>query len=41
MGYIEAMTKGSEQRYLGDTAKLKIARGVVGAVADNETMVLF
>ncbi|RXH98611.1 hypothetical protein DVH24_010936 [Malus domestica] len=39
MRYIEAMTKGSEQRYLGDIAKLKIGRGVVGAVADNETMV--
>ncbi|KAM1007826.1 hypothetical protein ACFX2A_004436 [Malus domestica] len=29
------MTKGSDQRYLGDTAKLKIAQGVVGVVADK------
>ncbi|KAF2286571.1 hypothetical protein GH714_017762 [Hevea brasiliensis] len=35
MGSLEAMTKGSDQRYLGDTAKLKIAQGVVGAVADK------
>ncbi|KAG5237325.1 inosine-5'-monophosphate dehydrogenase [Salix suchowensis] len=35
MGSLEAMTKGSDQRYLGDTAKLKIAQGVVGAVADR------
>ncbi|TYG87914.1 hypothetical protein ES288_A13G252800v1, partial [Gossypium darwinii] len=31
MGSLEAMTKGSNQRHLGDTAKLKIAQGVVGA----------
>ncbi|KAL9686677.1 hypothetical protein QQ045_031070 [Rhodiola kirilowii] len=30
MGSLEAMTQGSDQRYLGDTAKLKIAQGVVG-----------
>ncbi|XP_050228480.1 inosine-5'-monophosphate dehydrogenase 2-like [Mercurialis annua] len=35
MGSLEAMTKGSDQRYLGDTSKLKIAQGVVGAVADK------
>ncbi|KAG5240080.1 inosine-5'-monophosphate dehydrogenase [Salix suchowensis] len=35
MGSLEAMAKGSDQRYLGDTAKLKIAQGVVGAVADK------
>lgn len=35
MGSLEAMTKGSDQRYLGDTAKLKIAQGVVGAVVDK------
>ncbi|KAJ8761300.1 hypothetical protein K2173_001356 [Erythroxylum novogranatense] len=35
MGSLEAMTKGSDQRYLGDTAKLKIAQGVVGMVADK------
>jgi len=29
------MTKGSDQRYLGDKTKLKIAQGVVGAVADK------
>ncbi|PIM98518.1 IMP dehydrogenase/GMP reductase [Handroanthus impetiginosus] len=35
MGSLEAMTKGSDARYLGDKAKLKIAQGVVGAVADK------
>lgn len=35
MGSLEAMTKGSDQRYLGDTAKLKIAQGVVGVVKDK------
>lgn len=35
MGSLEAMTKGSDQRYLGDKTKLKIAQGVVGAVADK------
>ncbi|RXH98605.1 hypothetical protein DVH24_010930 [Malus domestica] len=33
---LEAMTKGSDQRYLGGIQlKLKIAQGVVGAVADH------
>ncbi|KAL2901386.1 Inosine-5'-monophosphate dehydrogenase 2 [Bienertia sinuspersici] len=35
MGSLEAMTKGSDQRYLGDKSKLKIAQGIVGAVADK------
>uniref|UniRef100_A0A2P2QLK5 Inosine-5'-monophosphate dehydrogenase n=1 Tax=Rhizophora mucronata TaxID=61149 RepID=A0A2P2QLK5_RHIMU len=35
MGSLEAMIKGSDQRYLGDVAKLKIAQGVVGAVRDK------
>ncbi|XP_010669550.2 inosine-5'-monophosphate dehydrogenase 2 isoform X2 [Beta vulgaris subsp. vulgaris] len=35
MGSLEAMTKGSDQRYLGDKSRLKIAQGVVGAVADK------
>lgn len=35
MGSLEAMTKGSDARYLGDSAKLKIAQGVVGAVGDK------
>ncbi|KAF2607160.1 hypothetical protein F2Q68_00046708 [Brassica cretica] len=35
MGSLEAMTKGSDQRYLGDKTNLKIAQGVVGAVADK------
>ncbi|CAL5405016.1 unnamed protein product [Camellia sinensis] len=29
MGSLEAMTKGSDARYLGDTAKLKIAQGLL------------
>lgn len=35
MGSLEAMTKGSDARYLGDTLKLKIAQGVVGSVTDK------
>ncbi|EEF45969.1 inosine-5'-monophosphate dehydrogenase 2 [Ricinus communis] len=41
MGSLEAMTKGSDQRYLGDTAKLKIAQGVVGAVSDKGSVLQF
>ncbi|XWS65490.1 hypothetical protein CRYUN_Cryun05aG0117300 [Craigia yunnanensis] len=41
MGSLEAMTKGSDQRYLGDTAKLTIAQGVVGAVADKGSVLKF
>ncbi|KAM1350349.1 hypothetical protein ACFX2F_004310 [Malus domestica] len=41
VGSLEAMTKGSDQRYLGDTAKLKIAQGAVGAVADKGSVLKF
>jgi hypothetical protein len=35
MGSLEAMTKGSESRYYGDTQTLKIAQGVSGTVRDK------
>jgi IMP dehydrogenase len=41
MGSLEAMTKGSDARYLGDTLKLKIAQGVVGAVSDKGSVLRF
>ncbi|GJN23125.1 hypothetical protein PR202_gb10745 [Eleusine coracana subsp. coracana] len=41
MGSLEAMTKGSDARYLGDTLKLKIAQGVVGSVADKGSVLKF
>ncbi|KAI3466297.1 hypothetical protein Pfo_022960 [Paulownia fortunei] len=41
MGSLEAMMKGSDARYLGDKAKLKIAQGVVGSVADKGSVLKF
>ena len=35
MGSLDAMTKGSESRYYGDTQALKIAQGVSGTVKDK------
>ncbi|CAN6695937.1 unnamed protein product [Malus baccata var. baccata] len=35
MESLEAMTKGSDQRYLGNTAKLEIVQGVVRASAHD------
>ncbi|KAM1043718.1 hypothetical protein ACFX13_035708 [Malus domestica] len=41
MESLEAMTKGSDQRYLGNTAKLEIVQGVVRAVADKGSILKF
>ncbi|KAI4295085.1 hypothetical protein MLD38_040611 [Melastoma candidum] len=41
MGSLEVMAKRSDARYLGDKAKLKIAQGVVGAVADKGSLLKF
>lgn len=41
MGSLEAMTKGSDARYLGDKSRLKIAQGVVGTVADKGSVLKF
>ncbi|KAF9606974.1 hypothetical protein IFM89_030393 [Coptis chinensis] len=41
MGSLEAMTKGSDAWYLGDTSKRKVAQGVVGAVADKGCVLKF
>ena len=35
MGSLEAMQKGSESRYYGDTQSIKIAQGVSGTVKDK------
>ena len=35
MGSLEAMAKGSESRYYGDTQTVKIAQGVSGTVKDK------
>ncbi|KAF9605225.1 hypothetical protein IFM89_014338 [Coptis chinensis] len=41
MGSLETMKKGSDAWYLGDTSKLKVAQGVVGAVADKGSVLTF
>ncbi|EPS73956.1 hypothetical protein M569_00794, partial [Genlisea aurea] len=41
MGSLEAMVAGSDARYLGEKAKLKIAQGVVGSVADKGSVLKY
>ena len=41
MGSLEAMARGSDDRYLGDIATLKIVEGVAGAIADKGSVLKF